>query len=590
MKDSLFYKIKNAPLIHIEDKAVNEKLKNKPFIRLLVDILDGDLWSSKVSFFGNTFIVFLILLSTFEIIFVTDPNFVDYVAFFKFIYISTSIIFSFEFLARILLAGYINPEYKGIQAKIKYLFSFYGLVDVLSITPFIFGLFGFNTSNYITVLRIFRVWRIARYIPSFSNISQAFNSKRNEILVTLLGVILLSLTVSTFIYYAELLNGTKDFKSIINVFLWSIGKYTGDYGAIATAAPLTLIGKILATINGLLGIALFAIPTGLLGSAFIDQLSAEKQKLAIDSKIKIINNQFEQSVGGKSILGNRKAYFRFFVFETIQSRFMFSDAEILECIREANNLRFRAMKSSVDIKYNDTKLIERYVKNQSYGCKIINEDSKIVIVNPVGEIERCISHFVYTIIDNLGYNYISREKRFSVNGVDVGVNSSIFFANYESYDTTNFPIEYKDFMFDLKNINKDDFVIVFSSGASGRGDFILEYGNKQGVEEITIGTSTIYNEELLNTFQNNLSQNSTINVKTAKATSEGFTFKIENHTIGNYDQTWIGKTIHRLTGANVLTVYININILIGDDPKYYSALSVLINTLEQTFGNNKKST
>ena len=202
MKDSVFYKIKNAPLIHIEDKAVNEKLKNKPFIRILVDILDGDLWSSKVSFFGNTFIVFLILLSTFEIIFVTDPNFIDYVSFFKFIYISTSIIFSFEFLARILLAGYINPEYKGIQAKIKYLFSFYGLVDVLSITPFIFGLFGFNASNYLSVLRIFRVWRIVRYIPSFSNISQAFNSKRNEILVTLLGVILLSLTVSAFIYYA----------------------------------------------------------------------------------------------------------------------------------------------------------------------------------------------------------------------------------------------------------------------------------------------------------------------------------------------------------------------------------------------------
>ena len=244
MKDSVFYKIKNAPLIHIEDKAVNEKLKNKPFIRLLVDILDGDLWSSKVSFFGNTFIVFLILLSTFEIIFVTDPNFIDYVSFFKFIYISTSIIFSFEILARILLAGYINPEYKGIQAKIKYLFSFYGLVDVLSITPFIFGVFGFNASNYLTVLRIFRVWRIVRYIPSFSNISQAFNSKRNEILVTLLGVILLSLTVSAFIYYAELASGSKDFKSISSVFLWSIGKYTGDYGAIASAAPITLIGKI----------------------------------------------------------------------------------------------------------------------------------------------------------------------------------------------------------------------------------------------------------------------------------------------------------------------------------------------------------
>ena len=144
-------------------------------------------------------------------------------------------------------------------------------------------------------------------------------------------------------------------------------------------------------------------------------------------------------------------------------------------------------------------------------------------------------------------------------------------------------------MFDLKNINKDDFVIVVSSGASGRGDFILEYGNKKGIEIITPGVSTIYNEELLNSFQNYLIQNSSIKVKTAKASTEDFTFKIENHTIGNFDQNWIGKTIHRLTGANVLTVYVNINILIGEDPKYYSALSVLLNTLEQTFGTNNTS-
>ena len=143
-------------------------------------------------------------------------------------------------------------------------------------------------------------------------------------------------------------------------------------------------------------------------------------------------------------------------------------------------------------------------------------------------------------------------------------------------------------MFDLKNINKDDFVIVISSGASGRGDFIIEYGNKQGVNEITLGTSTIYNQELFNTFQNNLTKNSTINVKTAKATSQEFTFKIENHTIGNHEQNWIGKTIHRLTDANVLTIYVNISILIGEDPKYYSALSVLLNTFEQTFGNDKE--
>lgn len=54
----MFQKIKNAPLIYIEDKVINEKLKNKPFIRLLVDVLDGDLWSSKISFWGNNLIIF----------------------------------------------------------------------------------------------------------------------------------------------------------------------------------------------------------------------------------------------------------------------------------------------------------------------------------------------------------------------------------------------------------------------------------------------------------------------------------------------------------------------------------------------------
>ena len=57
MKNLIPEKIKKAPFVFIDNKEVNEKLKNKPLIRVLVDILDGDLWSSKVSFFDVSSII-----------------------------------------------------------------------------------------------------------------------------------------------------------------------------------------------------------------------------------------------------------------------------------------------------------------------------------------------------------------------------------------------------------------------------------------------------------------------------------------------------------------------------------------------------
>ncbi len=584
MINSLRQKINLLPLVNIDNKEVEFKLRNRPCIKIIVDVLDGDLWSSKVSFWGNSILILLISLSSLEVVFSSDPSLTRYIHYFNAIYYSTSILFLFEILCRIFFANLINPKNQGIKGVLFYLFSFYGLVDILSIIPFCTALVGINIFHFLSIIRIFRVWRIVRYIPAFSSITSAFRTKRDEILVTLLGVLLLSITISAFIFYAEMGNGSNDFRSIIDVFIWSLGKYTGDYGSIAGATPVTLIGKFLATLNGFLGLALFAVPAGLLGSAFIDEISDKKQKKFLNTRISEINHFLDSGYKGRPLLNKRKSHFRYLSFDALQARLIYSDNEILECVREANNLRFRPMKSNDKLKFSDIKIIERYLKNTSYGCKLINSNSNIYIINPLGAIERCISHFSHTIVDILGYNYISREIRLvDSDHEEIGGNKSKYYSDFDISTSNQIPDTFVDFMSDLDIINNDDIVIVLSSGASNRGQYIFEYGNYKEVEEVIDGVSTVDSFEMVGALKKELINN----LKESKSLINFESYSIENHTIGNHDQDWLGKAIRQKTGANVITIYINIDILTGEDKLYFSNLNVVLNSFENTFGNHR---
>jgi len=72
-------------------------------------------------------------------------------------------------------------------------------------------------------------------------------------------------------------------------------------------------------------------------------------------------------------------------------------------------------------------------------------------------------------------------------------------------------------------------------------------------------------------------------IKTDKATKEEFSFTIENHSIGNNDEKWIGQNVYNITRANVFTLYVNINILIGEDERYYAGMNLIYQTLQRTF-------
>jgi voltage-gated potassium channel len=574
MLKNQFKKISALPFTHLENDETRHLLRERKISAIIVDILDGDLWGSKVSLIGNLFIIAAIIFTSTDFVF----NFNDiltssYLNVWRW---SIGLFFMIEVSLRIFYASFLGFG-KGIQAPFRYLFSFMGLVDCLSLIPIIFELVGIPVSGGISAIRILRIWRIARFIKSFNSISKAFHSRREEILVTLFGVLLLSLTLSAIMFHFESENGSGNFKSIPQVFVWSIGKYTGDYGAIAGEIPLTQIGKIIATINGLLGIALFAIPAGLLASAFIDQLAETRKQKIIKERTEKIIFFFTSSKGGGKHL-KYPGLWRYASFETLQAKLLLTDDEIFEAVRESQKLRFRAMKSQTNLKFNDIRIVEYIPMNVSYGIRIQEENSKLTMINVGGYEVRGISHFVYTLATNLKANYFAREVEIQKDNKSIGLNRSVYFLPEAMNSWKELPDAFQRYVFDINSTQNDGITIIFAVAASGRGDIIWEFGNSPEIKEWTPDITTIKNNERLESIRKIIAEELlVVNYRTAGGKDVKQSFNFEENTLSINQPDSLLRHLHQNSSRDVFALYVNIRLLIAEDETYYTALTAIGN-------------
>ena len=547
------------------------------FSRIVIDILDDELWRSQVSVIGNILIIIAILMSTLDYIlsngeggFLITSNPIKYLI---------ASFFTVELLLRISYSkslGFKSPS------QLNYLFSFLGLIDLLSLAPILLDIFAVPFVGGLGALRILRLWRVARYIPSFSVISNAFNARKEDIITSLLGVVLLSLTLSALMFHFESAYKESSFKTILEVFIWSIGKYTGDYGAIAVKTPISDMGKVIATINGLLGIALFALPAGLLASAFIEQLEEKRKMHTINERIKSIEKHFAKLTGGGKHF-KYKTHTRYASTDYIQSKFLLSESEIFECIREAKCLRFRALKSSPERSVSDIRIIESFKSNCAYGYRQFNEQSKVVLINAIGHNERGISHFSYTIAKGLKLNFLAREfELLNQSGASIGGNSSKEYQSYLSNDIKQFNPSLLEFLKDIESFDDQVFFIILSSAASGRKDVILEYGNDINTNGWDNEKTTLNSEVTLNYIIKEVSDGlSEVQYTGSNQIKVKKDFSFDQNTIGLNKDDSLQQLIHKKTGANVITLFLNINILTGEDNTYYCASTAIGDIIER---------
>lgn len=192
---------------------------------------------------------------------------------------ATTGIFCLEYILRIWTADYLYPERTPLKARLRFLRSFDGVVDLLTILPFFF-LTGFIAFRMLRVVRILHLFRINAQYDSFQVITTVLYEKRNQILSSVFIILILMLASSLCMYSAEHEAQPDTFRNAFSGIWWSMSTLlTVGYGDIY---PMTFIGKSMAICIAFLGVGVVAIPTGIISAGFVEQYT---QKEHADTKL-----------------------------------------------------------------------------------------------------------------------------------------------------------------------------------------------------------------------------------------------------------------------------------------------------------------
>ncbi len=200
-----------------------------------------------------------------------------YVAWFNAFEIFSVAVFTVEYLLR-MWSCVEDSRYKAFATgRARFAVSPLALVDLLAILPFYLSFISFDL-RIIRILRIFRLLRVvkaARYSKTLRIFIKVLARAKTELLFTLFLMGILLLVSSSLMYFAEHEAQPAAFSSIPAAMWWSIATLTTvGYGDIY---PVTGLGKLLASFIAIFGIGMFALPTGVLGAAFLEEVRSGRK-------------------------------------------------------------------------------------------------------------------------------------------------------------------------------------------------------------------------------------------------------------------------------------------------------------------------
>lgn len=170
-----------------------------------------------------------------------------------------TVFFTIEYILRII----------SIQKPVKYVFSFYGIIDLMAILPMYLSIF-FPATNVLTIVRVLRFFRLFKilHIPQISQqsiqLKEAMEASKEKIMVFIYFVLISAVIIGSLMYVVE--GKESGFTSIPMGIYWAIVTLTTvGYGDISPASPL---GQFLASLVMIMGYGIIAVPTGIVTAEF----------------------------------------------------------------------------------------------------------------------------------------------------------------------------------------------------------------------------------------------------------------------------------------------------------------------------------
>jgi len=181
------------------------------------------------------------------------------------------VIFTVEYIARIYVSDLLRPHLSRAGARLKYVFSFMAVIDLLAVLPFYIPVFipvDLRVLRVIRLVRLLRIIKINRFTNALNSVMSVLRKKAPQILSTLLIILIMIVISSVLLYEVEHKAQPDKFNNIFSAFWWSVETVTTiGYGDIF---PVTAVGKIINGLLARLGVGLVALPAGIIGAGFAE--------------------------------------------------------------------------------------------------------------------------------------------------------------------------------------------------------------------------------------------------------------------------------------------------------------------------------
>lgn len=221
--------------------------------------------NKRINKIDDIVVTVLIVLSIIVLVLETGSTNEEFTKIYKSLDTIITLVFTFEYILKI----YAN-SYK--KHTIKYIFSFEGFIDLVSILPFyIVIIVPWIDMRILRILRFGRLIRVLKLITlskGTEKLSNVIKRKKSELYVSVAFMLLIIFMSSIIMYVAEHEAQPNEFKSVLDGVWWAVAALTTvGYGDLT---PITIVGRFMAMVIAIFGIGIIAIPTGILSSGFLE--------------------------------------------------------------------------------------------------------------------------------------------------------------------------------------------------------------------------------------------------------------------------------------------------------------------------------
>ena len=251
----------------------------------------------KLSLISRILVV-LVISSLVLLALETEPDFnSDAQAFLRTLNVILVVIFALEYLVRLWVCVE-NPAYQGPMGRVRYAFSFFAIADFLAFAPeLLLMIFASDQVSpqvlaILKAFRLFRLFKLARYIPAFNLLGEAMRKAGSQLLTSLFLAMGLVYISAVALYLIEGDIQPDAFGSIPRAVWWAIATLTTvGYGDVF---PVTPFGRMAASVIALAGIGVVALPAGVFASAFSDVIREQAEKKAGEAARRQLTGEDEE--------------------------------------------------------------------------------------------------------------------------------------------------------------------------------------------------------------------------------------------------------------------------------------------------------